>query len=359
MASEQVILGIDTSCDDSGVGIVVDGTQILANVRASQEFAHVQFGGIVPSVAARRHALVIHSLIEEALRQSGLGLHDLSAIGVTNQQGLAPALCIGVAAAKSLALSLEVPLIPVHHVDAHVYSIEMTFGGAVYPFLCLAVAGGHTMLLMVHSRRDYEMVGTTRDDSAGEAFDKVARELNLGYPGGPGIEMAAARGDAGRFLLPRPLSSGKTYDLSFSGLKTSTNRLIRSMKDSGSFETDPTLVADIAASFQAAVFDSLLARCLRYLRSNHVSRMAVVGGVAASATFRLQLNDIAAKTSVELLIPPPEICTDNGAMIAGLAAHLPRVSPRQALDLDVHANAELGLRGLRYRASTKYRDVSS
>ena len=178
MVAQRLILGIDTSCDDTGVGVVADGLHVRSNVRASQELAHRSFGGVVPSVAARKHGMSVHPLIELSLERAGVTLDELDAIAVTNEQGLAPALAVGVAAAKGLAIAIGRPLVPVHHVDAHVYSIEMAFGEAVrYPFLCLAVAGGHTMLLDVRGRRDYVLVGGTRDDAAGEVLDKFAREL--------------------------------------------------------------------------------------------------------------------------------------------------------------------------------------
>lgn len=356
MEPSRVILGIDTSCDDTGIGIVEDGIRILANVRASQEIAHSSYGGVVPTLAARRHGTSVHPLIALALERAGVALSDLSAIAVTNQQGLAPALAIGVSAGKALALATGLPLIPVHHVDAHVYSIEMSHPDAVrYPFLCLAVAGGHTMLLLVDGRRDYSLIGTTRDDAAGEALDKFAREVGLGYPGGPAIERAAATGRPERFAFPRPMATSSSLDLSFSGLKTAANRILRELGSIDEIQGDPVLLADLAASFQAAVFDTLLAKCTKFLRSRSVEQMAVVGGVAANELFRERVDQLAAEHGLDVLVPPRDLCVDNGAMIAGLAHHLEPLELAALLDLDVRPNAELGLRRIRYRAESKYR----
>ena len=297
----MIVLGIDTSCDDTGVGLVEDGLGILSNVIASQHSFHERFGGIVPSVASRQHARVFNPVLAEAIETADVDLGKVDAIAVTSDQGLALSLAVGVAGAKSLAMTLGVPLIGIHHVEGHIYSVLMAHAGSLdFPFLCLTAAGGHTMLIVAHSFGEYELLGFTRDDSAGEAYDKVARRLGLPFPGGPVIDRLAASGDPTRYRFPRPMLAPGNLEFSFSGLKTAVNKVIDNLETSGV----PWSVEDLAASFQAAVIDVLVAKALDAAKLTGLDKLAVAGGVAANSLLRSRLAEAEA-AGVAPRVPAP------------------------------------------------------
>lgn len=330
---EPLVLGIETSCDETGVGIV-RGRTLLANAIASSMDEHARFGGVVPEVAARAHLESMNPTIEKALADAGVELHELDAIAVTCGPGLAGALMVGVAAAKALAVSLGKPLYAVNHLVGHV-GADLLQGdglrGAVgeageleLPTIALLVSGGHTSLLLVRDLvSDVEMLGETIDDAAGEAFDKVARVLGLPYPGGPQIDRVAASGDPHAIRFPRGLSLPKDqekhrYDFSFSGLKTSVARWVEKCVESG----EELPVADVAASFREAVADVLLTKALNACADLGVPRLLLGGGVVANTRLRELAQDRALAAGVQLRVPPLTLCTDNGAMIASLGAQL-------------------------------------
>ena len=322
---EPLVLGIETSCDETGVGIV-RGRTLLANAVASSMDEQAKYGGVVPEVAARAHADAMTAVLREALDAAGVGLDDLDAIAVTSGPGLAGALMVGVGAAKALALAAGKPLYAVNHLVGHVGADLLREDGAPieFPAVALLVSGGHTSLIRVDSLAgDSELLGETIDDAAGEAFDKVARLLGLPYPGGPQIDRAAVGGDPAAFRFPRGLAHPKDaaehrYDFSFSGLKTSVARTVEGFDDRG----EPVPVADVAASFREAVVDVLLTKALAACADLGVPRLLLGGGVVANARLREVAAERCAAAGVELRVPPLSLCTDNGAMIASLGAQL-------------------------------------
>jgi N6-L-threonylcarbamoyladenine synthase len=318
-----LVLGIETSCDETGIGIV-RGTTLLANVISSSMEEHARYGGVVPEVAARAHLEALGSAIEQALATANVSLDDLDAIAVTSGPGLAGALMVGVGAAKALAVSLGKPLYAVNHLVGHV-GVDVLDGDPLdYPTIALLVSGGHTSLLLVRDlRSDVELLGETIDDAAGEAFDKVARLLGLPYPGGPEIDRAALGGDPTAIRFPRGLSQPKDmekhrYDFSFSGLKTAVARWVERERDLG----NAVPIADVAASFREAVTDVLLTKAIAACTDLGVPRLLLGGGVVANARVREVAAQRCAASGIELRIPPLDLCTDNGAMIAALGAQL-------------------------------------
>ncbi|THG29751.1 tRNA (adenosine(37)-N6)-threonylcarbamoyltransferase complex transferase subunit TsaD [Naasia lichenicola] len=330
-AGGQLVLGIETSCDETGIGIVRGGT-VLANVISSSMEQHARFGGVVPEVAARAHLEAIEPALREALAVADVRLSDLDAIAVTAGPGLAGALMVGVGAAKGLALATGKPLYGVNHLVGHVgadYLVDTNAPDRAAaddgePTIALLVSGGHTSLLLVRDLiSDVELLGETIDDAAGEAFDKVARLLGLGYPGGPGIDRAAADGSPTAIRFPRGLTQPKDlaahrYDFSFSGLKTSVARWVERQTD-GAMEVD---VADVAASFREAVVDVLLGKAIAACQDFDVPRLLLGGGVVANARLRAVAAERTEAAGIALRIPPFSLCTDNGAMIAGVGARL-------------------------------------
>ena len=317
-----LVLGIETSCDETGVGIV-RGQQLLANVISSSMDEHARFGGVVPEVAARAHLEALTPTLDAALAAAGVERSELDAIAVTAGPGLAGALMVGVGAAKALAASLNLPLYGVNHLVGHVGADLLDSDGPLEtPTIALLVSGGHTSLLLVRDlSSDVELLGETIDDAAGEAFDKVARLLGLPYPGGPQIDRVAADGDPRAFAFPRGLTAPKDqakhrYNFSFSGLKTAVARTVERIREAG----EPVPVADIAASFRESVADVLLTKALEACREYEVPRLLLGGGVVANARVRQLAEERAAAAGVALRIPPFSLCTDNGAMIAAIAA---------------------------------------
>lgn len=320
-AAAPVVLGIETSCDETGVGIV-RGRGLLANTVASSMDEHARFGGVVPEIAARAHLEAMQPTIRAALDEAGLGLQDIDAVAVTAGPGLAGALMVGIGAAKGLAASLGVPLYGVNHLVGHVAADTLESGTIELPTVALLVSGGHTSLLHVRDMvRDSELLGETIDDAAGEAFDKVARLLGLGYPGGPAIDRAAVDGDPDAIRFPRGLTLPKDrerhrFNFSFSGLKTSVARWIERERAAGR----EIPIADVAASFREAVVDVLLTKALDACEHTGTPRLLLGGGVVANARLRSEAERRCTEAGVELRVPPLGLCTDNGAMIAGLGA---------------------------------------
>lgn len=322
-----LVLGIETSCDETGVGIV-RGTRLLANVIASSMDEHARYGGVVPEIAARAHLEALTPTLNAALDEAGVSLQDLDAIAVTSGPGLSGALMVGIGAAKALAVSLDKPLYAVNHLVGHVGADVLQTDASArpieYPTVALLVSGGHTSLLEVRDLvSDVELLGETIDDAAGEAFDKVARLLGLPYPGGPQIDRLAASGDPTAIRFPRGLSRpkdlvGHRYDFSFSGLKTAVARWVEQHRDAG--EDIP--LADVAASFREAVVDVLLTKAIAACLDRNVPRLLLGGGVVANARVRELAEQRCREHGIELRIPPLSLCTDNGAMIAALGAQL-------------------------------------
>ena len=297
-----LVLGIDTSCDDTGVGVVADG-RVLANEVESQTALHARFGGVVPEQASREHLGVLDTVVERALDRASVTLADLDAVAATRGPGLVGALLVGLGYGKALAWGRCLPFVPVHHLEGHI-AAAVTGSGTAPPFLCLIASGGHTALFAVRTWDAIEQLGRSRDDAAGEAFDKVARLLGLGYPGGPALAVLAERGDEAAVALPRPMRRQKGFDFSFSGLKTAV---------AVALERDPGLEpADVAASFQRTVVDSLVDVTRRAADHTGLRRLVVAGGVAANTRLRAAV----ASAGLDAAFPPPSLATDNGAMIA-------------------------------------------
>lgn len=319
------VLAIETSCDETAVAIVKN-REILSSVVASQIDIHAQYGGVVPEVASRQHVEAVNPAIAQALAESQIGWSDIDGIAATCAPGLVGALLVGLTTAKTLALLHNKPLIGVHHLEGHIYASYLTDPDLQPPFLCLLVSGGHTSLIYVKDCGLYDILGKTRDDAAGEAFDKVARLLKLGYPGGPIIDRLAQQGNPQAFPLPigqvsLPTGGFHPYDSSFSGLKTAVLRLTQKLEQSG----EPLPIADIAASFQGTVAKALTKRAIACAVDHGLSTIAVGGGVAANSGLRATLQAAAAARDIRVIFPPLKFCTDNAAMIACAAAeHLSR-----------------------------------
>jgi len=353
------VLGIETSCDETAAAVVRGGEVIESSIVASQEDLHARFGGIVPEVASRKHVELLTVVVDEALRQPRVEWEDLSAIAVTHGPGLVGSLIVGVAAAKAYAMSSDLPLVGVNHLEAHVHASMLhepgevspfAASGADFPLACLVASGGHCDLLRVPRLGEYALLGCARDDAPGEAFDKAARLLGLGYPGGPAIERAAAEGDAGKVELPRPLVKD-SLDFSFSGLKTALVRLLERQEsgarsqESGKaagWKPAPQTVAGLAAGFQAAVVEVLVRNTMEAI--NQVSARGVVlsGGVAANTLLRETMAKEAARRGVPFAVAPRSLCTDNAAMVAAAGYHVLQRRGADGLDLDVFSTLPLG-----------------
>jgi N6-L-threonylcarbamoyladenine synthase len=314
------VLAIETSCDETAVAIV-RGTQVLSSVVASQIEVHRRYGGVVPEVASREHVGAVGEAIAQAMSDSGLDWDGVDAIAATVAPGLVGALMVGITAAKTLAMVYSKPFLGVHHLEGHIYASYLTDPTLQPPFLCLLVSGGHTSLIQVRSVGDYTILGKTRDDAAGEAFDKVARLLDLGYPGGPIVDRLAKQGNPKAFALPEgkiSLSGGgfHPYDASFSGLKTAVRRLIEKLQTDALAGKGEVPVADVAASFQFTVVKALVKRAIACAVDHQLDTIAVGGGVAANSELRETLQRVAADRGIKVLFPPMKYCTDNAAMIA-------------------------------------------
>ncbi len=335
---EPLVLGIETSCDETGVG-VVRGRTLLADAVASSVDSHARFGGVVPEVASRAHLEAMVPTVHRACADAGIALSDVDALAVTAGPGLAGALLVGLAAAKAYALVLGKPLYGVNHLAAHVCVDELEHGPLPEPCLALLVSGGHSSLLLVPDvATDVRPLGATIDDAAGEAFDKVARLLGLPFPGGPPIDREARAGDPDAIAFPRGLTGPRdpAYDFSFSGLKTAVARWVEARQRAG----EPVPVADVAASFQQAVVDVLTAKAVRACREHGVDHLLIGGGVAANSRLRAVAEQRCAAAGIRLRVPRPKLCTDNGAMVAALGAKLVAAGAAPS-DLDIPANSSL------------------
>ncbi|MDX6738360.1 tRNA (adenosine(37)-N6)-threonylcarbamoyltransferase complex transferase subunit TsaD [Actinocorallia sp. A-T 12471] len=334
--TEPLVLGIETSCDETGIGIV-RGHTLLADTVASSVEEHVRFGGVVPEVASRAHLEAMTPTIERALAEAGVALSDLDAIAVTAGPGLAGALMVGVAAAKAYALALGKPLYGVNHLAAHVAVDQLEHGPLPKPCVSLLVSGGHSSLLLVPDvARDVRPLGSTVDDAAGEAFDKVARVLDLGFPGGPIIDRTARAGDPSAIAFPRGKMDDGTYDFSFSGLKSAVARWVEAKERAG----HPVPIADVAASFQEAVVDVLTRKAIAVCKDNGVDHLQIGGGVAANSRLREMAAQRCEKAGIRLRVPRPGLCTDNGAMVAALGAELVSANLEDSR-LDIPADSSL------------------
>jgi len=330
------ILGIETSCDETAAAVVEDGTKILSNVIASQVEIHSRYGGIVPEVASRQHLLSIMPIVEKSLADARVSHSDLSAIAVTNGPGLAGSLLVGVNFAKAVALAWELPLVSVNHLEAHIYANWLSSDKPIFPAISLIVSGGHTELILLKGHGEISRLGRTRDDAAGEAFDKVARALGLGYPGGPVIEKVT-QGITPAHRLPRAWIRGSD-DFSFSGLKTAAVRLAEELKIAASANPSP-LALDIAASFQEAVVDVLVTKTLAAASRHGVSQILLAGGVAANKLLR---ETMARRSPIPVLIPPIILCTDNAAMVASCGYFRLLQGKVAGWDIDVLPGLSLG-----------------
>jgi N6-L-threonylcarbamoyladenine synthase len=330
------VLGIETSCDETGVAIVQDGV-VRANLLASQVEVHERFGGVVPELASRAHVEALNPLLEQALEEAGLGFDELDGIAVTVGPGLVGALLVGVAAAKSIALATRAPLIGVNHLEGHILANAIEHGPDLAPAVCLVVSGGHTMLVHMPEPHRYELLGQTVDDAAGEAFDKIARFLGLGFPGGPALDRLARRGDPDAIRFPRAMAGSGDYDFSLSGLKTAVLRHVRVERNAGR-DVDP---ADLAASFQEAIVDVQVDKTIAAARDRGVHRVLLGGGVVANTRLRERMDKAGAEAGIEVRFPSPALCTDNGAMIA-LAGSW-RLARGERTDLGVSADPAMEL----------------
>ena len=347
------ILAIETSCDETAAAVIVDGRTIASNVVATQIELHRRFGGVFPEVASRQHVLSIQPVLQQALEQAGLvGVAGLDAIAVTHGPGLAGSLLVGVNAAKGLAFASGLPLLPINHLEGHIYSNWLVSPNAQtspavdrFPALVLIVSGGHTELILMRGHGRYQRIGGTLDDAAGEAFDKVARLLELGFPGGPAIQHAAAQGDSKRFALPRPLMSHDEhrFNFSFSGLKTAVLNLTRQLQRDGTNPTDAQVAADVAAAFQRVVAEVLVHKTMDAAQHFGAQQVCICGGVSANAELRSVAQSACDAKGLHLYIPPLFLCTDNAAMIGAAAYYRLQHDPHAVggLGLDVYANLPL------------------
>jgi len=332
------ILGIETSCDETAAAVVEDGAKILSNQIASQVEIHARYGGIVPEVASRQHILAIIPTIEQAMAKAETTWSDLAGIAVTNGPGLVGSLLVGVNAAKAISLAHRLPITGVNHLEGHIYASWLGNHSIHFPLVCLIVSGGHSDLVLMRGHGDYVVLGRTRDDASGEAFDKAARILGLGYPGGPAIEQAARNGTAS-IQLPRAWLKG-TSDFSFSGVKTALLRLVEAGKIALSANQSDELPtrADAAASFQEAVIDVLVTKAVAAAKERRVKQILLVGGVASNELLRKRLAE---NSSIPVLVPEPVLCTDNAAMIAACGYYHFQAGRVDGLDLDVVASLRL------------------
>ncbi|MGL4763363.1 MAG: tRNA (adenosine(37)-N6)-threonylcarbamoyltransferase complex transferase subunit TsaD [Sarcina sp.] len=337
---KKVILAIESSCDETAAAVVVNGREVLSNIITSQIDTHVKFGGVVPEVASRMHIEAINGVVEAALKEADMTLEDVDAIGVTYGPGLVGALLVGLQYAKGLAFGASIPLIGVNHIEGHIAANFIAHKDLEPPFICLVVSGGHTFIVYVKEHGEYEIIGETRDDAAGEAFDKVARALGLGYPGGPKIDKLAKEGDSSAIKFPKANFGGDSLDFSFSGVKSAVLNYLNKADMKG----EEVNKADVAASFQRAVVEVLTDNVLKTCKARNVNKIAIAGGVASNSALRENLIKEAGKEGIEILFPAPILCTDNAAMI-GSAAYFEMLRGASAeLNLNARPNLRLGER---------------
>ncbi|MEI3521414.1 MAG: tRNA (adenosine(37)-N6)-threonylcarbamoyltransferase complex transferase subunit TsaD [Anaerosacchariphilus sp.] len=334
------ILGIESSCDETAASVVKNGREVLSNVISSQIDLHTLYGGVVPEIASRKHIERINQVIEEALTTANMTLDDLDAIGVTYGPGLVGALLVGVAEAKAISYAKKLPLVGVHHIEGHISANYIENLNLEPPFVCLVVSGGHTHLVVVRDYGKYEILGRTRDDAAGEAFDKVARAIGLGYPGGPKIDKISKEGNPDAIAFPRPKFEDSPYDFSFSGLKSAVLNYLNGCQMKG-IEINR---ADVAASFQKAVCDVLVEHAMIAVKESGLNKFAIAGGVASNSALRAAFEKACAERQIEFYHPSPIFCTDNAAMIGAAAYYEFIAGKRDGLDLNAVPNLKLGER---------------
>lgn len=339
-AEDVLILAIESSCDETAASVVKNGRTVLSNVISSQIATHTVYGGVVPEIASREHIKAINYVIERALSEANVTLEDITAIGVTYGPGLVGALLVGVAEAKVIAYAAHKPLIGVHHIEGHVSANFIENPDLEPPFVCLIVSGGHTHLVIVKGYGEFEIIGRTRDDAAGEAFDKVARAVGLGYPGGPKVDKAAKEGNTHAMEFPRAKVADSPYDFSFSGLKSAVLNYINHAKMTG----EEIYVPDLVASFQNAVVDVLVSRAITAAKEYGYKKLAIAGGVASNSALRAAMKEACDKNGITFYHPSPIFCTDNAAMI-GVAAYYEYIKGnRSGWDLNAVPNLKLGER---------------
>lgn len=343
MMEEQksiLILAIESSCDETAAAVVKNGREVLSNVISSQIALHTLYGGVVPEIASRKHIEKINQVIETALSEAGAELADIDAIGVTYGPGLVGALLVGVAEAKAIAYAAKKPLIGVHHIEGHIAANYIEHPELEPPFLSLVVSGGHTHLVRVEDYGKFDIIGRTRDDAAGEAFDKVARAIGLGYPGGPKIDQVSKEGNPEAIVFPRAHVEDAPYDFSFSGVKSAVLNYINGSRMKGESYSQ----ADVAASFQKAVTDVLVANAMRAVEEYKVDKIAIAGGVASNSALREAMKSACEERGVKLYFPSPVYCTDNAAMIGVAAYYEYLAGTRHGWDLNAVPNLKLGER---------------
>ncbi|MBQ7359621.1 MAG: tRNA (adenosine(37)-N6)-threonylcarbamoyltransferase complex transferase subunit TsaD [Lachnospiraceae bacterium] len=334
------ILAIESSCDETAAAVVRDGREVLSNVISSQIALHTLYGGVVPEIASRKHIEKINQVIEEALSEAGMKLQDMDAIAVTYGPGLVGALLVGVSAAKAISFASGIPLVGVHHIEGHISANYIENKDLEPPFVCLVVSGGHSHLVVVKDYGEYEIVGRTRDDAAGEAFDKVARAIGLGYPGGPKIDKLAKEGNPDAIPFPRAKVDTNEYDFSFSGLKSAVLNYLNGCQMKG----EEVVAADVAASFQKAVIDVLVDHSIHAVKEFGFDKFAIAGGVASNSSLRAAFEERCHKEGIKFYHPSPIYCTDNAAMIGTAGYYEFLKGTRSDLDLNAVPNLKLGER---------------
>lgn len=335
-----LILAIESSCDETAAAVVKNGREVLSNVINTQIAIHTEYGGVVPEIASRKHIENINPVIRKALEDAGVTLDDIDAIGVTYGPGLVGALLVGVAEAKAIAFAKNKPLVGVHHIEGHISANYVENKELEPPFVALVVSGGHTHLVKVNDYGEYEIVGRTRDDAAGEAFDKVARAIELGYPGGPKIDKLAKEGNPDAIEFPRAHVDDAPYDFSFSGIKSAVLNYI----NSANMQEKEINRADVAASFQKAVVDALVSRAVRLAKECGMDKLAIAGGVASNSALRVAIQEECTKNNIRFYSPSPILCTDNAAMIGAAAYYEYIKGVRHGYDLNAIPNLKLGER---------------
>lgn len=337
---DTLILAIESSCDETAASVVKNGRCVLSNIISSQIAIHTLYGGVVPEIASRKHIEKINQVVEAALKEADVTLDDIDAIGVTYGPGLVGALLVGVAEAKAIAYAKKKPLVGVHHIEGHVSANYIEHPDLEPPFLCEIISGGHTHLVIAKDYGSFEILGRTRDDAAGEAFDKVARAIGLGYPGGPKIDKLAKEGNPHAIDFPRAHMEDAPYDFSFSGVKSAVLNHLNKCRMTG----EPIVEADIAASFQQAVVDVLVDNAIRAAKDYHMDRLAIAGGVASNGALRAAMEAACEKEGIRFYRPSPIFCTDNAAMIGVAAYYEYQKGTRHGWDLNAVPNLKLGER---------------
>ena len=340
MSKDINILAIESSCDETAAAVVRNGREMLSNVIYSQIDLHTLYGGVVPEIASRKHIDKINQVVEKAVADSGMALKDMEAIAVTYGPGLVGPLLVGVSFAKALAYSANLPIVGVHHIEGHICANYIANKDLKPPFMCLIVSGGHTHLVKVADYGKYEILGKTEDDAAGEAFDKVARAIGLGYPGGPKIDKVSKSGNAEAIKFPRAKVGGSEYDFSFSGLKSAVLNYL----NTASMNNETIVTEDVAASFQQAVIDVLVGHSMEAVERYGFDKFAIAGGVASNSGLREAFEKACKEKNIEFFLPPPILCTDNAAMIGSAAYYEFIKGERAGLDLNAVPNLKLGER---------------